>query len=212
MSEVALRVRSQRQRWATPGSRHDRVVAVSRVVLPVLVGVLFAFLVFMPLRGSGDVSFLLDKTKVEVARERMSTQAAMYRGADQSGRPFSISAGSAVQKSSAEPVVQLTDLAAQIRLADGPANLRADRGRYDMKREQVMLDGPVNFTAANGYDLQTRDATVDLRTRRLRSGDGVTGRVPQGSFSADRMTADLETHVVRLDGNARLRIVPRRAK
>lgn len=198
--------------WAVPGSRHDRVVALSRVVLPMAIGVLFAFLVFMPLRGSGDVSFLLDKNKVEIARERMRTQAAMYRGADQLGRPFSLSAGSAVQRSSSESVVQLKDLAAQIRLADGPAKLRANEGRYDMSSQQVMLDGPVNFTTEGGYDLQTRDATVDLRTRKLTSGDGATGKVPQGTFSADRMSADLEARIVRLDGNARLRIRPRRAK
>ena len=46
----------------------------------------------------------------------------------------------------------------------------------------------------------------------MRSGGAATGTVPQGSFSASRLNADLETHVVTLDGNARLRIVPRKAK
>ena len=212
MSDVAIRVRTRRRHWAAPGSSHDKVVAVSRFTLPVLIGVLGAFLVFMPLQGGGDVSFLLDKNKVEVARERLRSTSPMYRGDDQLGRPFSLSADSAVQKSSAEPIVQLKGLAARIRLADGPADLRADTGRYDMNLEQVRVDGGVNFLASNGYALTTSAATIDLRSRRLESNSPVTGTVPQGNFSANRMSADLEEHIVRLDGNARLRIAPRKPK
>jgi lipopolysaccharide export system protein LptC len=82
-----------------------------------------------------------------------------------------------------------------------------------MSSQQVTIDGPVRFTATGGYQLDTQDATIDLKTQRMRSGgDRATGTVPQGSFSASRLNADLESHVVKLDGNARLRIVPRKAK
>lgn len=212
MSEIATRIRTRRHAWAAPGSSHDRVVGALRVLLPVLVGVLAAFLVMAPLTRRGDVSFLLDKNKVEVSKERMRTQSARYRGADAKGQPFSLTAGSAVQKNSAEPVVQLESLAANIQLADGPATMVADRGRYDMTTEQVRTVGPIRVRAANGYDLRTNDATLDLKTRKLRSGGAVKGAVPQGSFSADRLSADLESHTVTLDGNARLRIVPGRTR
>jgi lipopolysaccharide export system protein LptC len=212
MSEAAVIVRSARQIWAAPGSSHDRIIAVLRIALPVLIGVLAAFLVMMPLAGSGDVSFLLDKNKVEVAKERLRIQAATYRGEDGKGQPFELTAGSAVQKSSAEPVVQITRLAAKIGLSDGPATLAADHGRYDMDTQRVMLDGPLRFNAANGYQLDTVNATVDLKTRKMYSGSAVTGTVPQGTFSASRLSADLENHIVTLDGNARLRIVPRKTR
>ncbi len=212
VADAQPRARTERQRWAAPGSPHDRVVATSRFVLPVLIGVLAAFLVTAPLTTSGDVSFLLDKNKVEVAKERLRLQSARYRGADAQGRPFSLRAGSAVQQSSAEPVVKLTTLAADMTLTEGPATLRANSGRYDLGTEKVAVDGPIRFTAANGYDLQTSNATLDLKTRKLRSGGAVTGKVPQGNFSAARMSADLDSHIVTLDGDARLRIVPRRTK
>ncbi|QNQ09215.1 LPS export ABC transporter periplasmic protein LptC [Sphingomonas alpina] len=210
MSEVAVRVRSERQVWAAPGSSHDRVVAASKILLPVGIGVLAGFLVMAPLTTTGDVSFLLDKNKVEVAKERLRIQKALYRGEDGKGQPFALTAGSAVQQSSREPIVQLNVLTAAISLPDGPATLVADKGHYNMNTEQVAVDGPIQFNAANGYKLNTNDAVVDLKTRKLRSGSAVTGTVPQGTFSADGMKADLETHVVTLDGNARLRIVPGR--
>ena len=212
MSDGARQERSARQVWAAPGSSHDRLVGVLGIGLPVAIGILAAFLVMAPLTAAGDVSFVLDKNKVEVAKERMKLQAATYRGQDAKGQAFALDAGSAVQQSSAVPIVQIDRLAAHIRLSDGPANLRADTGRYDMDTEQVKVDGPIAFRAANGYALDTRDAIVDLKQRKLQSTGAVTGTVPQGRFSANALSADLEGRTVTLDGNARLRIVPRGAR
>lgn len=211
MSEIAARLQSQRRAWAHPGSSHDRLVAVAGYVLPAGIGILAGFLVLMPLLASGDVSFLLDKNRIDVASERLRIQSAEYRGEDNKGQPFKLTAGSAVQKSSAEPVVQLNDLSAQIGLAEGPATLRAERGRYNMDKKQVSVDGPIAFRTADGYSLDTSNATVDLSTRRMQSGGAVSGRTPSGVFSANKLSADLEKRTVTLDGNARLRIVPRRA-
>jgi len=208
MSEIADRVRTQRQRWAAPGSRHDRFVTAARWILPSAIGVLTAFLVMAPIYSSSEVSFVLDKKKVEVARERMKIQAAQYRGVDDKGQPFSLDAGSAIQRSSAEPVVELNRLAAAIQLSDGPATVRANSGLYDMRTEQVKLDGPLNVQSQGGYNLQTQNATIDLQQRTLVSGGAVTGRMPQGNFSANKLRANLEDRTVRLEGNARLRIVP----
>lgn len=212
MSEIAIRERTKRQRWAAPGGRHDRLIRTVHWLLPVLIGVLAAFLVMAPLTTAGDVSFVLDKNKVDVAKERMKIQRAQYRGADTKGQPFVLNAGSAVQKSSAEPIVQLNKLAAQIRLEDGPASLTAPSGRYDMESERVRVDGPIAFDGPNGYSLDTNDATVDLKSRRLQSHGAVTGTVSQGTFSADRLDADLEARTVTLRGNARLRVDPRGAR
>ncbi len=211
-SDTALVDRSRRQRRAAPGGSRDKVVKGLRVVLPMSIGVLAAFLVMAPLTASGDVSFVLDKNKVEVARERLRIRSARYRGQDARGRAFTLDAGSAVQRSSAEPVVELNALAARLQLPEGLATLRADQGRYDMAAEQVRIDGPVAFRAADGYRLDTSDAVADLARRRLTGTGAVTGSTPQGRFSADTMRADLASRVVRLEGHARLRIDRQGAK
>ncbi|WP_341208588.1 LPS export ABC transporter periplasmic protein LptC [uncultured Sphingomonas sp.] len=210
MSDVALRVRSERQRWAQPGGRHDRVIAIANRALPASIGVLFAFLVMAPLTMGGDASFVLDKNRVEVAKERMKLREARYRGTDAKGQPFELDAGSAVQKSSAEPIVRIAEMAAAIQLSDGPATLTAPTGRYDMDSEQVNVDGPIKVRGPNNYTLDTDNAVVDLKSRRLRSTGAATGTVRQGTFSGDTMSADLEARTVTLDGNARLRFTPRK--
>ena len=209
MSEIADKVRDQRQHWAAPGSSHDTVVKTARVLLPAAIGVLTAFLAMAPLTTVGELSFVLAKDRVEVAKERMRATDALYRGTDSKGQPFSLRADSAVQVSSRDPVVRLEELSARIALPEGPAVLRANRGRYDMESERVAVDGPVLFESADGYRLATRDVLVDLTTRRAVSQGRVDGRMPLGTFSADRMRADLEARTVTLDGRARLHIVQR---
>ena len=206
MSDRADRGRARRQRLAAPGGRPDRILRVARVVLPMGAGVLVAFLAMAPLTSGKDVSFLLDKNKVDVAPERMRAEAAEYRGQDNKGQPFSLRAGAAVQRSSTDQVVRMNDIAARLTLPEGPASITADQGRYDLAAERVAVDGPLRFRTTDGYSLETRDVTVDLKTRTMMSGGRVEGRMPLGTFTAGRLQANLgERHVV-LDGRASLKI------
>ena len=206
MSIQAEQQRHARRHWARPGGSHDRLVGRLKNWLPVAVGILAALLVTAAFTGGDKVSFVLDKNKVEVAKERMRVTEALYRGEDSKGQPFSLRAGSAVQKSSREPVVDLSDMSARILLSEGPAVLSARKGRYDMDSERVAVDGPVQFEAAGGYRLTTRDVGIDLKSRRMRSAGRVDGRIPIGTFSGDHLEADLGARTVTLNGRASLRI------
>lgn len=206
MTQRADQMRSRRQLFAAPGSSHDRMVRFLGMFLPTAIGVLMAFLALAPLLRNTEVSFLLDKNQVDIARERMRVTQAMYRGQDSEGRPFSLEAGSAVQKSSRNPVVEMNDLAARILLKDGPGVLEAGRGNYNMDTEQVSVVGPVQFSSANGYRMVTRDVDIDLPRRSMVSRGEVTGRLPTGTFRADRLKANLAERTVTLEGRARLRM------
>ena len=212
MSDIAVKMRSERQLWAAPGSAHDHLVAVLRIVLPAAVGVVAAMMVFLPLTSGGDVSFVLDKNKVEVSKERLKVQTASYRGQDNKGQPFVLTAQSALQKSAAEPIVDMQKLAAEMQLPDGPAKLVAPSGRFNPMTQQVDVAGPITFDGPNGYSLRSNAATVDLKNKTMDGKSGVSGTVPQGTFTADTMSADLDNRSVSLDGRVRLRIAPRRAR
>ncbi len=206
MSSLAGAARSQRRLWAAAGGAHDRLVALLQKGLPVLVGALVAVLLVAPFNQRSELSFLLAKNDIAVTRERMRVERARYSGSDSAGRPFALSAASAVQRSAADPVVRLQGLAATLAMADGPAELVADAGRYDPTGETMTVDGPLRFAAADGYRLETGDVGIDLKSRVLASNRRVAGQLPIGQFSADRISANLETRTVRLSGNARLRI------
>ena len=193
--------------WAAPGGLHDGLIKLLKIVLPAAVGVLLAYLLLSPLSKNREISFLLDKNKVDVAGERLKVQSAQYRGLDNQGRPFTIDADKALQATSRDPVVDIDGMAASILLADGPARIAAPRGRYDMDAQKVDVLGPILITAADGYRLQTRDVELDLNKHSLASDKGVAGQMPLGRFSADEMQADLPSRKVVLTGRARLHIV-----
>lgn len=208
----ARALRSRRQTFAAPGGSHDRLVLFLARALPMGVGVVAALMVITPLSPRGEVSFLLDRNKVAQIDERLSVDNAMYRGRDNQGRPFSLLAGEAVQRSSAEGLVRMQDLVAQILLTDGPARLGADGGTYDIDKETVAVDGTVRLTASDGYAMNASGVSVDLKSRMMRGDAGVSGEVPAGTFSADSLTADLAARTIALDGNVRLTMIPGRLR
>jgi lipopolysaccharide export system protein LptC len=207
MSELAIADGVRKRSWARPGSAHDALVRLLNVLLPTLIGVLMAYLAMAPLSKSQDISFILDKNKVEVARERMRVQAAQYRGQDASGRPFTIAAGSAVQATSVDPIVNIDAMSARILLDDGPASLQARHGRYNLETAQMAVPGSILILGPDNYRLSTRDVIVDLNQRTLASQGSVEGTMPLGNFSADRLEANLAERRVVLSGRARLHIV-----
>ncbi|WP_341858959.1 LPS export ABC transporter periplasmic protein LptC [Qipengyuania sp. GPGPB31] len=207
-TQEAKERRGERRLWAEPGGSHDRLVAVLARVLPMGVGVLAALMVITPLSPRGEISFLLDRNKVAVIEDRLRVDNALYRGADNQGRPFSLTAGEAVQRSSAEGIVRMNDLVARLLLEEGPARLSAQAGLYDIDEDTVAVTGPMRMIAADGYRMMARDVSVDLDTKQLVGAGGVEGAIPAGTFSADRLTADLSARTVTLTGNARLRMEP----
>jgi lipopolysaccharide export system protein LptC len=205
MSQQADLERNQRQLWAMPGGRHDRLIRSMRVVLPSIIGVLLAILAFSPFTSTQELSFVLDKDEVSLSKERMRLTEALYRGEDSKGRAFSLRAGSAVQKTSADASLDMTALSARILLNDGPASILAQRGNYNLAKETMRVNGPLALESP-GYDMVASNVEVSLRDKTMQSFGPVSGRTKVGTFKAGRLSADLETRVVRLDGGVQLRI------
>jgi len=207
MSEAATRGREIKQQWAVPGSKHDRVIKIAKIALPAGVGVLIAFLALAPLDKRGDVSFILDKNKVENAPERMRVDTAKYTGEDNEGRPFAIVARSAIQRSSEQPIVDIAGMVARLWLTDGPVTMVANLARYNLDEQTVRVIGPIRVTAPDGYRLATSDVVVDLKQRRVTGSGAVQGQMRLGQFSGGRLTANLADRTVTIDHGARLKIV-----
>ncbi len=207
MSEAAAKERAVKQRWAIPGSGHDRIIGWAKIALPSAVGILIAILTLAPLDKKSDVSFILDKNKVENAPERMRVEAARYVGTDDKGQRFTMRANRAIQRSSDVPLVDIRGMFARLNLAKGPLSIAANRGRYNIETQRVAVDGPVAVAGPDGYRLSTSNVLVDLKQRRLASAGPVSGSMRLGQFRAGRLSADLGNRTIVLSGGTRLKIV-----
>ena len=199
--------RQIKQTWATPGSAHDRLIRWSKIILPSAVGVLVAVLAFAPLEKKGDVSFILDKKKVESAQERMRAEQARYVGSDNKGQQFVVTANNALQRSSDVPIVDIRGMHAQIAQPQGPLNVTANQARYNLDTQRMAVDGPVQVAGGDGYHLATSNVLVDLKEQQLASQGPVAGQMRLGQFQARQMKADLRSRTVVLEGGGRLKII-----
>lgn len=206
MTGTVSRPLSRRQQAALPGSAHDQRMTVLKWLLPSAAFALGITILVWPLIGVQEFSFLLAKDQVAVARERLRVNRAEYRGKTANGEAFAISAGSAVQRTSAEPIVELTRLAARVEGKDGPATVAAPSGRYFLDEDRLEVAGPVKLRSDGGYTLDAETVQIDLKRRTVKTDDAVSGRLPMGTFRSKRMTGDLAGNRVSLIGSVHLRI------
>ncbi|HEX8444110.1 MAG TPA: LPS export ABC transporter periplasmic protein LptC [Allosphingosinicella sp.] len=180
MSEAAIRERVRKQGWAAPGGVHDGLVRILKIALPAAIGVLMAFLALAPLNRGREISFLLDKNKVELTRERLRVTQARYRGQDDRGRPFLLSAENAAQMSGGDPVVTIQNIQAQMRLDTGLATVTAPAARYDLEAETIAMSGPVRFQDAQGYRLAAGASVLNVGSQVLTTREPATLVAPDG--------------------------------
>ena len=207
MSEAAIRKHEAQRHWAEPGSRHDALVRFAKLGLPVIAAAFLLLLAIAPFDQRGDVSFILDKKGVDKAAERMRIETARYSGEDDKGNKFEITAQRAIQQRSDEPIVNIEGMMARLGLAQGPLVMAANHGRYDLDTHRVDVVGPVRVAGADGYRLETRDVTVDLKQRTVVSHGPASGAMRLGQFQAGNLSADLGDRTVVLGGGVRLKII-----
>ena len=207
MSEAALRKHAAQRHWAEPGSRHDAIVRYAKFGLPIVAAIFLLVLAIAPFDQRGDVSFILDKKEVDKAPERMRIETARYSGEDDKGNKFEITAERAIQQSSDQPIVSIEGMQARLGLEQGPLLMAARQGRYDLDTHKVEVVGPVRVVGADGYRLETRDVTVDLKQRTVVSHGPASGAMRLGQFQAGSLSADLGERKIVLGGGARLKII-----
>jgi lipopolysaccharide export system protein LptC len=199
--------RSIRDKGAAVGGKRDKIIQVLKWVLPTLSGALLATIVALPFFNKQEVSFLLSRDSIEKTPEVLRMEKPTYRGLDSKGRPFLITADRAIQKSSEDAIVELQRLRADIETTSGDAQLRADSGAFDLKKEQLRIAGNISVSRADGYVFKTRDALLDLPSRAAWGISGVSGDTPLGTFRAGKFRVDLEKGTVVFAGGTKLRIV-----
>lgn len=201
-----------RQRAALPGSRHDRVMQLLKWLLPTLAFALLVVIIVWPLTKAQELSFLLARDKVASAGERMRLDRAVYRGVTAKGEAFTIRAVSAVQRSSADPVVDLTDLQARLLGMEGPADVMAPSGRYFLEQDRLTISGPVTLRSGFGYSLDSDAIAIDLGERRVSTDAPVSGTLPLGRFRAGAMRGDLQGEHLTLYRGVHLRLNGRKGR
>lgn len=111
-----------------------------------------------------------------------------FQGVDASGRPYTVSAESAMQQG--PEMVDLQALDAEITLSDGKwVTVKARTGTYDMQEKTLWLQGDVQLYYDAGYTFFTESALVDMTRNMVHGqhpveGQGLLGTLRAGGFAA----------------------------
>lgn len=201
---------SHRTRTAIPlGGVHDRIIRFAKIALPIAAVVVLLAIIAWPVLLSREFSFILDAKKVAVSAEKLRMEQPLYRGIDQQGRHFAISARRAVQRSVSDATVDLDDLRATIETASGTAVATAPKGAYDLNRERLTVAGRLVIDRVDGYHFETDEAIIDLKSNSAWSLRPSHGASPLGKFEATRFRVNVDTGRAVFDGGVHMRIVQR---
>jgi lipopolysaccharide export system protein LptC len=167
-------------------ARRNRLVTVSKTLLPVIaVGILIALVLAPTLHegpGADRVTYKM-QSNVPVAASTM--QGAQYRGVDQQGQPFTLTADTANQRGLND--IALAQPQGDITLTSGAwLMLKSDAGLFDQKLQTLGLRGNVVLYRNDGTTMTSPDAKIDLKQGSATTTSPVDAAGPFGTLHADK--------------------------
>lgn len=188
---------------ASGNARRRLFVALAKRLLPLVAVGLLALVALWPEFSSqlkqGRFSYHVGTS----APEGGALTDARYRGVDQQGRPFTVTAAVARQVSPGR--TDLTDPKGDITLgSDGWMMVQARKGVYMQESSRLDLSGDVTLYRDDGTTLTTDAVAVDLRAGAASSGGQVHVEGPFGTLDAQGFTVLDRGAVMQFTGPGRL--------
>lgn len=169
------------------GSRRG-FVRFMKFVLPVGAVALVGLIAAWPQLSKRDGRFGLTFSSVNTEEMALVMNNPRYRGSDNQGQPFVITADRATQDPDDAKQVTLDRVAADITLSSGAwVSLSANSGLFNNATQLLTLHGDINVYSDRGYEFHGINAEVDLTTGVIASDDKVWGHAALGSIRANGM-------------------------
>ena len=192
-------------------ARHTARVRLARRLVfgsgVALVAGLVAFPFINPFRavaikGVTVESIGLDGTKVTMAKPKL----AGYRN---DGRPYEITASSAVQDIKEPTRFALNDMDARLTMQDNAlTHVTAKSGLYDNKLDTMDLTSQVVISSDSGFALHALNAHVEFRTGSVSTPDPVSVAMRGNTITADGMRMIDNGRQVTFEGHVKTTFIP----
>ncbi|MHA7872213.1 MAG: LPS export ABC transporter periplasmic protein LptC [Hyphococcus sp.] len=191
----------------------SRLVRRLRIVLP-LAGLLLIVAILLTTRSNTvDEAFLDDFKDITGAADELRMASPRFAGVDDKGRPFEITADSALQNADDRNYVELYQPRAVQGDGDATTVVTANTGLYQSEENILQLNDNVTLSheiGADQYILRSPAATVQIKDEIVTSDAGVSGESNDGgTLRADRMKAYNADGRVIFEGNVSMRIYPK---
>jgi lipopolysaccharide export system protein LptC len=165
-------------------ARRTRTVTIFKAVLPLAAVLLLIALAIAPgLRAGPGADRVTYKVQNAPQTSGSQMQNAQYKGLDQHGQPFTLTATSANDQGTDD--VALAKPQGDITLTSGAwLMLRSDSGMFNQKLQTLGLKGNVTLYRNDGTTMTTPDAKIDLKGGTANSTTPVQAAGPFGTLNA----------------------------
>ena len=170
--------------------RHTSHVRFLRRALPAAIILCVCIIVIGswldPLRLLGELP--IEFARLAISGSKLKIEAPKLSGYTGDGRAYSVTAETAAQDLTRPGVIEMTGIEARFELVGGgTTTLRAEKGTFDSKAEQLRLSDGIDITSSNGYGGKLSEAIVDMRKGHVLSSAPVDLRYRDGWLKADRL-------------------------
>ena len=182
--------RSAEARRFKVAARHSKRVRTLRVVIPVIVALALAAIVFVSVFNPWRmlVNLPIEMGNLVVSGTRITMEAPRMAGFTPDGRAYEVSAQAAAQDVTNPNQVELQKINARIEMQDKtPVRMTAAKGVFDTKGEVLKLDEEIIVQSTN-YEGRLQEATVSMKQGTLFSQKPVTLKFLNGDLQAKRLS------------------------
>jgi lipopolysaccharide export system protein LptC len=184
-------------------ARRRTLVNLTKWLLPVIALALLSTVALWP-----EFDHVAEQTRLSFSGASGTVQGARltdarYRGVDQQGRPYTLTA-SVAQQAGPERV-NLTSPKGDITLKDGTwLMLQAKQGVYSQHSDELDLSHEVTLYRDDGTTMTTASASVDMKNGAAAGADPVHARGPFGTLDAQGFTLLDKGTIIQFAGPAHL--------
>jgi lipopolysaccharide export system protein LptC len=189
-------------------SRYSHFVAVIKFILLGL-AILLVGLAFVLPNLEQEEGFTLDYADVTLSDDSLTMKNPRFAASDLSNQYYVVTADTATQQTTNDPIVVLSNLQADITLKSGDwISLSAPDGELNTETGYLKLFGEINIFSDSGNELTANSAEADLKKRIFTSDQPFKGHGPLGTIEADRLAVDQNSGNLRFESNVKLRVNP----
>ncbi len=211
-SRHRLRTAEERTRALRNAKRHSMVVRILRKALPVI-AVLVLGAYFYSTRMNvhvGGITASIDGLEVTDGALRMLNPT--MKGTDKKNGDYVIKADYADQDVTNPNLVELNAIKADVtnKTNGSWSRMRAVRGKFDSKKERLILKDKITLATSAGLTGELSYATIDMKNQILRSHNPVKLDMPSGTVRANAMTLYSDKNEIVFRGNVAVHLNPKK--
>jgi lipopolysaccharide export system protein LptC len=189
--------------------RHSRFVRFLRVAIPTAIVAVAAGLIaitfFNPFKLIAN--FPIDPGKVSLSGTKIVMELPRMKGFTGDGRPYELTARTAVQDVTKPDLLELHDLSAHVQQGDGGfVDIQSINGLYDTKAELLKLHDHIVLTTTSGYVAYLSEATATIGNGHIVSESPVTVKLPNGLLTSKRLEVIDNGALLRFSGDVEMNL------